>query len=190
MSYESNLSLLSAPSSTLMKFADVFNETPENPILDVGSGYGRNAVALAIRGRFVICVDRDISRLRVLRNSAPKFIAKGSGSGAKCYGSIHPVCAEISEERWPFPSNRFSTIICVHFLDVSLFGRFAEALVTGGNLYIETFENRGGNYLDLPQAGQLHDLLSKRFSIQFYEEKKAGPPSYDAVTAKVLCKKT
>jgi hypothetical protein len=187
MNRNSNLSLLSAPSATLMKFADVLSEIPTHPILDVAGGYGRNAVALAIRGAFVVCVDRDFNRLNVLRGLAPKFIEE-SGRTENC-GSIHPVCAEISEKRWPFPCNKFSAIVCVHFLDVNLFSRFAETLVTGGNLYIETFENRGGNYLDLPRAGQLRDFLSQRFSIQFYQEKKAGPLGYDAVTAKVLCKK-
>lgn len=48
----------------------------------------------------------------------------------------------------------------------------------------------GRNYLDLPKAGQLHDLISRDFHVAVYREKKVGPVGYDAVTVKLLAHKS
>jgi SAM-dependent methyltransferase len=176
------------PSKTLVRHLHAFLPVGDGLILDVGCGLGRNAVALASHGASVVCVDRDLSRLRVLASAVPRHVSPQTvASSAR--GSIFPVCAEVDEATWPFVHNKFAAIICVHFLNFRLFRHFAEALVAGGYLYIETFENRGGNYLDLPRAGELRDLLAQHFSIQFYSERKAGPSERDAVTAKVLSKR-
>jgi SAM-dependent methyltransferase len=183
-----NSAHLGPPSKTLVRHLPAFLQVSDSLILDVGCGFGRNAVALASQGVSVVCVDRDLSRLRVLASAVPQHVALLTEASSAC-GSIYPVCAEVDEATWPFVRNKFAAIICVHFLNLRLLGRFADAIVAGGYLYIETFDNRGGNYLDLPRAGELRDLLAQHFSIQFYSERKAGPPGRDAVTAKVLSKR-
>jgi hypothetical protein len=90
---------------------------------------------------------------------------------------------------WPFSQNCFGAIICVHFLDLDLFDMFHGSLVAGGYLYIETFGGHGQNYLDLPQAGQLSDLLSPNFRLPFYRERRVGPAAYNAVAVKLLAQK-
>lgn len=189
MSSDKSFEPFGRPSKTLTSNADVLVSSLDHPILDVACGYGRNAVALAVRGASVVCVDCDLERLRTMRFAVEKHFGSMAQVG-NCSGSIHPVCAKVNETAWPFAAANFSAIICVHFLNLDLLGRFAEALVPGGYLYVETFDNRGGNYLDLPRAGELRCRLSEYFSVHYYDERKAGPPEWDAVTAKVLSTRT
>jgi predicted RNA methylase len=51
------------PSTTLMKFLARITSSYGAPILDAPCGFGRNALALAVRGYDVVGVDRDIWRL-------------------------------------------------------------------------------------------------------------------------------
>jgi SAM-dependent methyltransferase len=50
------------------------------PVLDAGCGFGRNAVALALRGVSVVCIDRNAHRLGTLSRLAPGYIASHQGS--------------------------------------------------------------------------------------------------------------
>src|SRR5689334_13229867 len=53
------------PSSLVRKFASAIISAAANyPIIDVACGSGRNALYLASLGASVICVDRDLSRLK------------------------------------------------------------------------------------------------------------------------------
>jgi len=182
------LSELGPASNSLMSIVSELATDSKSPLLDAGCGYGRNAAALAARGLSVVCADQKLERLNELVRLAPKQVAdlREPDCGA---GQLYPVLADLDPSRWPFPENCFSGIICVHFLNVALFGAFSASLVSEGCLYIETFGGQGGNYLDLPKAGQLRDLLSKDFHLPFYREKKVGPAGYDAVTVKLLARK-
>jgi SAM-dependent methyltransferase len=171
-----------------MSFMNELSQIQNKPILDAGCGVGRNAVALALRGLTVVCVDRDIHRLHVIRTLGPRYIdtVKPPYSAA---GRLFPICADLDKPKWPFSKSQFSAITCVHFLKIELLDEFWSALVVGGYLFIETFGGHGQNHLDLPKAGQLRDLLSSRFNISFYQEKKVGPIGYDAVSVKLLAQK-
>ena len=180
---------LASPSQTLMSFADELVKLRHRPAIDVGCGFGRNAVALASRGISVVCVDKDLSCLRTLAERASEHIARSMQQSSGTAGQIYPVCCDVCVA-WPFPGSYFSTFVFIHFFRLHLVDAVASSLVPGGFLYIETFGNHGGNYLDLPKAGQIHDLLASRFHMPFYKERKAGPCGYDAVSVKVFaCKK-
>jgi SAM-dependent methyltransferase len=165
----------------LVSFAGEMINNSKLPLLDAGCGYGRNAVALASRGMSVVCVDQKLERLNALVHLAPKQIADLRQPECEL-GQLYPVCASLNSSQWPFRENCFAGIVCIHFLNVALLGAFRSSLVTGGFLLIETFGGHGGNHLDLPKAGQLHDLLSKDFYLPFYRERKVGRAGYDAVT--------
>ena len=182
------ISDLGPPSKTLMTFAREMASPANLPLLDAGCGYGRNAAALAARGLSVVFVDQKLERLHVLVRLATNHIARFREPGCEV-GQLYPLLADLGPSQWPFCENCFAGIICVHFLNVALFGVFQSSLVAGGYLYIETFGGQGGNYLDLPKAGQLHDLLSSDFHLSFYREKKVGPIGYDAVTVKLFARK-
>lgn len=161
---------------------------PSAPILDAGCGYGRNAVAVAARGMSVVCADHDWERLQVLARfgsgHATDVIRPGDDSG-----KLHMLRVRLEPAFWPFGERCFSGIVCVHFLDIALFGAFRSSLVEGGFLYIETFGGHGENNLALPKAGELHGLLSPEFDLPFYRERKVGPVGYDAVAVKLCARK-
>jgi SAM-dependent methyltransferase len=182
------ISDLGPASKTLMSFAGEMASQSSLPLLDAGCGYGRNATALASCGLSVVCVDQNLDRLNALVRLAPNHIARLRQPECKI-GELYPVLAELDPFRWPFCENCFAGIICVHFLNVALFGAFRSSLAVGGYLYIETFGGHGENYLDLPKAGQLHDLLSKDFNLPFYRERKVGPARCDAVAVKLFAQK-
>jgi SAM-dependent methyltransferase len=182
------ISAVGPASKTLMSFAGGMASHSNQPLLDAGCGYGRNAVALASHGMSVVCVDEKLERLNALARLAPTHLAERKQPSCEA-GRLYPVLADLGPSRWPFRENCFAGIICVHFLDVELFEAFRSSLIAGGCLYIETFGGQGGNYLDLPKAGQLRDLLSKDFDLPLYREKKVGPAGYDAVTVKLFARK-
>ena len=71
----------------------------------------------------------------------------------------------------------------------SLYEYFDLSLRPGGFLYCETISGRGGNYLELPKAGELQHKLQRSFEFEVYKEKRTGPQSQDAVTVTLLGKK-
>lgn len=160
------------PSKTLIDVADELTSLSQYPVLDAGCGFGRNAVALASLGLSVVCIDRNLDRLKSFSRSA----------------RLHLVHADLKHSQWPFSQNCFAAIICVHFLDTYLFDAFRYSLIPSGHLYIETFGGHGGNYLDLPKAGQLRDLLSRHFNLAFYRERQVGPADSGAVSVKLFGK--
>jgi SAM-dependent methyltransferase len=183
-----NFAPLGPPSKDLINLIGETKGQPEAILLDVGCGYGRNAVALALRGFSVVCVDQDFERLNALVRLAPRHFADLTQPGC-AVGQLYPLLAKLGPSSWPFGENCFAGIVCVHFLSVALFDAFQSSLVPGGYLYIETFGGHGRNHLELPQAGQLRTLLSRGFQLPFYREKKVGPVDYDAVTVKLLARK-
>lgn len=179
-------SAFGAPSSALLRHVDVIAARADLPLLDAGCGRGRNGIVFAQRGLTVIGVDRDRQRLAQLAQDAPRHLR---GHAAPRPGRIVPVQAELSPQRWLFRDRCLGAILAVHFLDLGLLAHFARSLVQGGHLFLETFGNHGGNYLDLPRAGQLRSILELDFELPFCVEKPAGPPSHDAVTVKLLARK-
>lgn len=173
------------PSSLLVRFADRILARPDLPILDAGCGGGRHSVLLALRGSAVVAVDRDYRRLALLAQEAPLYVREHTAPGARP-GRIHLIHAELRPDRWPVGDACLGAIVAVHFLDTRLLGNFSRSVVPGGHLFLETFGGQGGNYLDLPAAGELRGLLEPDFELLFYREKEVGPPNRRAVTVKLL----
>jgi hypothetical protein len=147
------------------------------PIIDVACGSGRNAFYLAEFNSNVICVDRDLTRLKKQLPSQ----------------SVSPRLAliemDLLRDPWPFGQQTIGGIVLVDFLDLSLLSLFENSLIADGYLLIETVSGRGGNYLELPKANELRRALEKSFYFRIYREVKVGPRASDAVTVRLLARR-
>ena len=175
-------------SSTLLKLVDHFISVKQRPVLDAGCGYGRNAVALALRGLDVVCADSDPMRLANITELAPAYFAQYRLPN-QAPGRLSTMCLELSTSSWPFGRDEFSSIVSVHFPTFDLIDVFRSSLVRGGFLYIETFGGHGENHRDLPRAGHLRRVFEKNFDLILYRENAAGPRTHSKVSAKLLARR-
>lgn len=90
---------------------------------------------------------------------------------------------------WPFKESELGGIIQVHFFRRKLIEHFASSLLPRSYLLIETIPGCGGNFRELPKAGELATLLGYAFELEQYTERKVGPISADAVTVKLLARR-
>jgi hypothetical protein len=97
---------------------------------------------------------------------------------------------DLVRDPWPLGADTVGGIINVHFLLPALFASFERSLRQGGYLLLESVPGCGGNYLDLPRAGEVKSALGKAFDFEFYKEGKVGPPGSDAVTVKAVARRS
>jgi len=167
------------PSSHLLKWVDLIASSAPGPILDAPCGKGRNSVPFAARGCAVVCADTDRAALNVIASYCAEPMITGS---------LRPLEVDLLRPNLPFVPNSFGAVLNVHLVVPSLARRLASLVRPGGFLYVESFENRGGNYLQLPKSGELRGQFPD-FEFLAHVEKKAGPRSADAVTFYCLARK-
>ncbi len=157
---------------------------PLGPALDLACGTGRHTLLLASRQQPITAVDGSAVALDVLeqharglhhsvtRVSGVSRIAKPPRDG------IQLVHADL--EHVTLPANSFSLILCVHYLQRSLFAQMEAALLPSGMLLFETYtraqlEFAGGpkNPAYLLELGELRTAFP-RLRIVFYRELCAG----------------
>jgi len=168
------------PSALVRRFGSRLADAAAGmPVLDVACGSGRNAMFLFQLGCTVVCVDKDLTRLHTQLHLA-----------------CHEAPARLSfrhtdliEGPWPFSACTVGGIVNVHFLHSKLFPFFESSLSAGGYLILETVPGCGGNYLELPRAGEVRCAFDKAFDFEVYKERKAGPRSCDAVTVRMLARR-
>ena len=151
------------------------------PVLDVACGSGRNAFLLVSHGCAVVCVDNDLAPLQ------NRLRLSGRPSVASAMLSLRRL--DLVEDPWPFAPRSVGGIINVHFLLPTLFPHFERSLCPGGYLLVESEPGCGGNYLHLPKPGEVRSALGRGFELEFYRERRVGPPGYSAVTVKLLARR-
>ena len=154
------------------------------PILDVACGSGRNAFFLSSLGANVICMDRELTRLREhLAQTASTCIIELADR-------LVPHQIDLINDPWPFDYESAGGIINVHFTLPALFPSFANSLIPNGYLLLETVSGCGGNSLGLPKKGELKTALEANFEFEMYEEKPVGGPAErNAVTVKLVARR-
>jgi SAM-dependent methyltransferase len=180
--------LPTSPSKLLVRFAGQIASFGKGLVVDAPCGYGRNAVVLAARGCTVIAIDKDYARLAALERVKAAYVADHVPAGVRT-GQIFTVRADVTADRWPVAPSSISAIICVHFVMIDLIPVFISSLQIGGHLYVETFGGQGMNYLELPKAGQLRELLSGHMAFSYYKERKVGPTEIDSVSVTLLAQR-
>ena len=173
-----------APSPLVKKFGEqVVESAGKYPILDVACGGGRNGALLSHLGGRVVGIDIDLSEIYGRRNTPSNTTI------AEALSKISLQELDLIRDPWPYQPSSIGAVINVHFLHLPLLERFAESLIPGGFLVIETVPNRGGNYISLPRAGQLRAALQESLDFLIYKERHAGPTDCDAVTVRLVGRK-
>ena len=163
------------PSAYVMHFAkDLIECAADFPIADIGCGSGRNAFFILQLGHRVLCIDKDVSLLRT------EELHPGMRK------NLQILSLDVLKEAWPFAPASLGGVILVDFLPWALLPIFAESLIPNGRLLLETVSGRGGNFRELPKAGQVKAIFKTRLVIDDYREKLVGPAGNGAVTVKMI----
>ena len=156
---------------------------PRGPALDLACGTGRHSLLLAGRRQPVTAVDSssvglDILEQRALTCGVKTTWRRNSGSIAASHDGIELVEADL--KRAVLPAASFALILCVQYLQRSLFGQVERALAPGGVLLFETFTRAqldfsGGptNSEHLLEFGELRSAFVS-LRLLFYRELRAG----------------
>jgi tellurite methyltransferase len=156
---------------------------PLGPALDLACGTGRHALLLAARHQPVIAVDSSAVALEILErrartsHSAVRRAERVAQLATRRHG-IQLWQADLEEVS--LPSQAFSLVLCVNYLQRSLFPQIERALVPGGVLLFETYTKaqldfpggpRNPNYL--LELGELRTAFPALRGL-FYRELRAG----------------
>jgi tellurite methyltransferase len=107
-------------------FLEMLPRIPRGLALDVASGSGRHALAMARAGIRVIAIDKSLDAMRELMKTArTKHLP------------IWPVVGDL--DYFSLGAKSFDAIVNVNFFDRSLFRKFNQALRPGGVLLADTF---------------------------------------------------
>ena len=157
---------------------------PKGAALDIACGTGRHSLLLASQGQHVTAVDWSAAGLDLLETRAkttnvpvqriPGFNERGRAG----HRGIRLMQADL--ESIALPREAFDVILCIQYLQRSLFPQMTRALRPGGVLLFETFtreqlEFAGGprNPVYLLEGGELREAFPE-LRVYFYRELRAG----------------
>lgn len=173
------------PTRSVGRFATKIADSAQGlPILDIACGSGRNALPFYQLGCHVICIDRDLNKLKA--QLLPLLRSVSAPKSAK----IELREIDLLKDCWPFETGSMGGIVNIHFFSPALFPSFERSLVARAYLLFETVPGCGGNYVELPRAGAVREALTKDFCFEFYKERRVGPKHRDAVAVKLLARRS
>lgn len=115
-------------------------------IVDIAGGAGRHAIPLARAGRTVVVVDFVVTALEAARSHE------------------HTLLAAAADVRMlPLAEASVDAVVCVSFLDRTVFASLAKTLRPGGSLVYETFTQR---HLELVATGQARGPRNPAFLLE------------------------
>jgi tellurite methyltransferase len=157
---------------------------PRGPALDLACGAGRHTMLLASRGQHVTAVDWSRVALEILEARGQtaqvpvRYVSSIDARQRTVHGGIDLSQADL--ERVQLPEESFELILCIQYLQRSLFPQISRALRPGGVLLFETFtraqlEFTGGprNPEHLLELGELRSPFPE-LRVLFYRELRAG----------------
>jgi tellurite methyltransferase len=156
---------------------------PSGPALDLACGTGRHALLLGARGQSVTAVDWSGTALDILESRARKAKLHVGRADAATFANsrtrgIRLIQANLEDIQ--LPDAAFSLILCLQYLQRSLFSQMAHALQAGGMLLFETYTRAQLNYSGGPrnpeyllEPGELRTAFPE-LHVLFYRELNAG----------------
>lgn len=173
--------LLPEPASIVRELLPLL---PAGPALDLACGTGRHTILLASRQQPVVAVDWSPAALDILKQQAKSLhfeVHPANNLDTAAAGAVRGIqLVQADIESAVLPADCFSLILCVQYLQRSLFPQIERALRPGGVLLFETFtraqlEFTGGprNPLHLLELGELHGAFPG-LEVLFYRELRAG----------------
>ena len=157
---------------------------PSGPALDIACGTGRHALFLAARGQHVTAMDfssvaLDTLEVRARSMHTPVRRSKSIHAAERpLHGGIELIQANL--ERTDFPVRRYDLILCIQYLQRSLFPQMARALRPDGVLLVETFTRAQLEFPSGPrnpayllEPGELREAFPE-LRVLFYRELRAG----------------
>ena len=173
----------SAPAEAADFVRELLPLLPAGRALDLACGTGRHTLLLAARQQHVTAVDGsaaalDVVEVRARAANQPVRRTPRLAAVVTSQPGIELVQADL--EHVTLPRDCFALILCVHYLQRSLFPQIERALAPGGMLLFETFtraqlEFEGGpkNPDYLLDPGELR-VAFPRLRLVFYRELCAG----------------
>jgi SAM-dependent methyltransferase len=157
---------------------------PTGPALDIACGMGRHALLLAARRQHVTAVDFSSVALETL-----EVRARGMHTTVRRSDHFHPGVRHshggldlihANLEKAHLPEHSYDLILCVQYLQRSLFPQMVRALRPGGVLLMETFTQAQLEFSDGPrnpayllETGELREAFPE-LCVLFYRELRAG----------------
>lgn len=174
----------SPPSEPASIVSELLPLLPTGVALDIACGTGRHTLLLAARGQHVTAVDWSSVALERLeaRARSMQIPVRDAKSVAEA-GSFKHRGIDLAQqdlERIEIPGRSYDLILCIQYLQRSLFLQMARALRPGGVLLLETstcaqLEFSGGprNPDYLLETGELRGAFPG-LGVLFYRELRAG----------------
>src|SRR5258707_3966215 len=132
------------PSESASIVRELLPLLPAGPALDIACGTGRHALLLAARGQHVTALDfssvaLDILKARAHKLHVPVRQSKSTHPAPKkhLHGGLELIQANL--EHIHLPECCYDLILCVQYLQRSLFPKMTRALRPNGVLLMETF---------------------------------------------------
>src|SRR5216683_2733505 len=157
---------------------------PKGRALDIACGMGRHALLLAARGQDVTAVDfsgvaLDSLEARARDMHTPVRRTRSlSEPSRSLHGRIRLVREDL--EHAEIPERTFDLILCIQYLQRSLFPQIARALRPGGVLLFETYTRAQLDFTAGPrnpahllESGELREAFPQ-LGVLFYRELRAG----------------
>ena len=172
------------PSEPASIVRELLRLLPAGPALDIACGTGRHSLLLAARGQHVTAVDFSVVALDVLESRAHGMRARVRRSKSlheierSFHGGLELTQADL--ERTKLPECCYDLILCIQYLQRSLFSQMARALRPEGVLLFETYtraqlEFAGGprNPAYFLETGELREAFPE-LCVMFCRELRAG----------------
>ena len=152
------------PSAFIGQHAEMIGHRVRGPIADVACGSGRNLVPFLRSGQTIDCYD-------IRENSLDPYIVNVAGPRI----TQHQV--DLLSEKFDLSRSRYGLVLLVHFYSADVLAKIVRSLKPGGFLIVETIDDRGGNYLQLPRAGEVLLAIAPTIKVLSCQAKLAGPDS-------------